>query len=211
MAEPERKATIDGQATPAEDVVHIGTPGGNRGGTGGSSGPEEPFAESGTSAPGEDAEPKSAKKSWLWRVLDRFEDIEIRMIVGVFRFTFVRVPLFIKDLAVNWFPTLVKFIKVTLLFAFWCLLIVGPVVWLNKDRVGVLFEQPTPMWTWMEAWSTPLPGIEQIRDISTWLWSSVALMGSVWGVLYVRRVRRSRRGAGGRWFGRRRRLPDRAG
>ena len=49
----------------------------------------------------DDREEKEEKRSWLWHLLDKLEDLEIRMIYGIFSFIFVRVPCFITDILIE--------------------------------------------------------------------------------------------------------------
>ena len=73
-------------------------------------------------------EQQEIKRSWLWNLLDKLEDIEIRMIYGIFLFIFAKIPIFIKDILVEWFLTFLKFLKVILLLSVWILIISAPVI-----------------------------------------------------------------------------------
>lgn len=117
-------------------------------------------------------------------VLELIEDVLVKMIVGLFRFISVKVPTEIYRAVVRWFPTLVRVGKIGALLAFWLIAALGPCL-VTLQFAGVLFEG----WTQLVAPNLYLshPGIWQAVAC---IYTALALSGSVWGVLYVRRRRK---------------------
>src|SRR6266446_149328 len=60
--------------------------------------------------------------------LDECETLLTRMIIGIFRFSFVRLPCWIYESTLQFAPTLVKAIRVLVLMAVWLLVAVVPAV-----------------------------------------------------------------------------------
>jgi hypothetical protein len=120
--------------------------------------------------------------------LEEVESLLLRMIAGVFRFTFVRTPRFLYDLVVRCLPWGVKIARVLILLVIWVAIVFGPAYW-----VYVLEEQPTP-------WAGPLGAVVRwfrehraLGHIGLTVWTVLALAGSVWGAIYIRRrIRRKR-------------------
>jgi tetratricopeptide (TPR) repeat protein len=112
-------------------------------------------------------------------LLDQLEDLLSRMIRGVFRFTFVRLPREVYEAVIRWFPTAVKLLKVLGLLAAWLLLTFGPVAWVLGNGAWVSPDVGPPL-AWYYAHRTPW-------DVALCLWSAVAIIGSVWGVARLRR------------------------
>ena len=121
-------------------------------------------------------------------VLAWLEDLLIKMIVGVFRFIFVKLPSEFYRALVLWFPTLVRLLKVASLLIVWLTVTFGPIaVALRSDDLGPtrpldLISAPEAATSHSELW--------------TWCavaYTAVALCGSVWGAMYVRRLRKQAR------------------
>lgn len=141
-----------------------------------------------------DAEEKEEKRSWLWYLLDKLEDVEIRMIYGIFRFIFIRVPCFIRDIILEWFPTLLKFLKVTVLFLIWCLIILSPIVLFSYNSYEKKIHHGSDYTSSFQDILYFIINLEFLKTSSQfsenymiWIWSILGVMGSVWGILYIRR------------------------
>lgn len=119
------------------------------------------------------------RKGILWRVLDRLEDCLIKMIIGIFKFAFWRIPKFIWDTIESWFLTVVKLINVFLLLILWLLIILGQLLYLYNKLYGI-----TPHRIDIEIELKQL-----VINYGPWslAWTAIALMGSFWGILYVQR------------------------
>lgn len=134
------------------------------------------FVETPTASPDGDAEP-----GWLGFL----EDLLVKMIIGVFRFIFVKVPGEVYRAFVRWFPTLVRFAKVVALLGVWLSVTFGPCA------VSLQFSGWETSWF---PWRIPVPQIYQDHAL-IWRWCAVfytvlAICGSIWGALYVRRRRK---------------------
>ncbi len=132
------------------------------------------------------------KKNWLSNLLDKLEDIEIKMIYGVFLFVFIKVPTFIKDTLIEWFSILMKLIKVMFLFILWLSIIFSPIIYFvyvnyDSEYVNEVFHNIYINYD-----------SEYIKDIFNEFSNnqyfiivsfcvSVGLIGSIWGVFHVRR------------------------
>ena len=118
-------------------------------------------------------------------VLELIEDVLVKMIVGLFRFISVKVPTEIYRAVVRWFPTLMRIGKIVALLAFWLTAALGPCL-VTLQFAGALFESRPQL---LPAPSLYLfhPGIWQVV---VGIYTALALSGSVWGVLYVRRRRK---------------------
>lgn len=121
--------------------------------------------------------------------LEIVEDLLIKMIAGLFRFICVKVPTELYLAVLRWFPTLVRMLRICLLLAFWLVAAFGPCI-VTLQFSGRAFE------TWRHI---PVPPIYETHSE---IWQAVvgsytvlALTGSLWGVLYVRRRRKTARAA----------------
>ena len=117
--------------------------------------------------------------------LGLLEDLLVKMIVGVFRFIFVKVPGEVCRALVRWFPTLVRFAKVIGLLGVWLSVTFG------LCAVSLQFSGWETSWF---PWRTPVPQIYQ-DHAQIWHWCAgcytvLAVCGSIWGALYVRRRRK---------------------
>lgn len=131
--------------------------------------------------PSTDTAEGDGELSWLGFL----EDLLIKMIIGVFRFIFVKVPGELYRSLVRWFPTLVRFAKVVALLGVWSSVTFGPCAF------SLQFSGWETSWF---PWRIPVPQI--YRDhAQLWNWcagcyTALAVCGSIWGALYVRRRRK---------------------
>jgi len=127
------------------------------------------------------------QKNWDWHgvpagdaelgLLDYFEDVLSRMLVGAWRFTTKHLPRTIGRLLRELYPKLLQFARVSLLFVTWGLLVFGPASCAAVDAVFLLEMKH------------PLSGLRAAWDGILCLCSGVLAVGSYWGLLYVRRRR----------------------
>ncbi len=114
-------------------------------------------------------------KNWLSNLLDKLEDLEVKMIYGVFQFIFWKVPKFIKDTLINWFPTLVKLIKVIFLFLVWLAIISSPLIYFvytNYDSEQI---------------SESFARFSDSEYLIVTFWIVIGLIGSIWGIFHLHR------------------------
>lgn len=112
--------------------------------------------------------------------LSLLEEVEVlfrRMISGIFRFIFVRLPTWIYEICKDFFDWLgrairylakfsVRLIRALFFVAIWGTLVFGPLA------VGMRFSSPNaPKWTLLKTWT--VVGV---------CWAAVGLMGSIWGL-----------------------------
>lgn len=118
-------------------------------------------------------------------LLEWLEDLFIKMIRGMFKFTFIHIPCEAYRTLIQWSPTLVRAFRVAILGATWLVLALTPLIWVLfhqsiMTRVGAdgLTE---PIWYYAHqlAWNTVF-----------YLYTGFAVVGSGWGVFYVKRLRR---------------------
>ena len=140
-------------------------------------------------------------------LLELIEDALIRMIKGIIRFIFVRVPVKIYELLNRIFPTLVKLIKVLFLLLVWGGIAFVPIVavlyWYDSTGIGQLWAAFVDA-PWFEKFSRLFDvatGLERelaanrLPGIIAWIWIVLFIAGSIWGLLFaVRRRRGERRG-----------------
>jgi hypothetical protein len=150
-------------------------------------------------------------------VLEFLEDLLIRMIKGIVRFIFVRVPFRIIELLNRYFPTLVKFIKVLFLLLVWLGIGIGPVLavlfWYDPGsfsaspprvpygRPATLDFAHSPISAVGNLISAFIAGLQ--RELAAnWLlaggavlWGGLFVAGSVWGLFFAVRRRRRERGS----------------
>lgn len=119
--------------------------------------------------------------------LDWIEDILKRMIVGLFRFVFVRVPVEIYRALVHWYPTLVQVVRILFLFASWLVCTFGPAALAWGLRVGWFRDVP---WEWLRGLQLPWYG-----DALIVFYTALAVAGSFWGIQYIKLKRRKRKNA----------------
>lgn len=122
-------------------------------------------------------------------LLEIVEDLLIKMIAGLFRFIFVKVPTELYRAVLRWFPTLVQMLRIGGLLMFWLAAALGPCVVMLQFS-GRAFEN------WPRI---PVPSMYEMHSE---IWQAVvgsytvlALTGSLWGVLYLRRRRKTIRAA----------------
>jgi hypothetical protein len=123
-----------------------------------------------------------------WDLLDEAESVLVRMIVGAFHFTLVRVPQFLYQTALSCVPWAFKAARVLALLAVWAAVVAGPAA--AALAVDSHFDPPpavAPAIAWCRGHAAACRAV-------LWGWSTLAAAGSVWGVLYLRR-RRTRRAA----------------
>jgi len=117
-----------------------------------------------------------SEKNWLLNLLDKLEDLEVKMIYGVFQFLFWKVPKFIKDTLINWFlPILVKLIKVIFLFVVWLAIISSPLIYFvytNYDSEQIIES---------------LAKFSNNEYFIAIFWIVIVLIGSIWGIFHVHR------------------------
>lgn len=118
-------------------------------------------------------------------LLEWLEDLFIKMIRGIFKFTLVHVPRELYRALVRWFPTLVRTLRVVVLGMIWLVLASAPFNWMLfheaiVNRLG-WDGSVEPVWYHSHrlAWNA-----------SIYLYSLLAVAGSGWGVLYIKRLRR---------------------
>lgn len=123
---------------------------------------------------------ENKKRGSLWKLLDHLEQYLLKMIFGVFKFIFYRFPKFVWDTLANWFPTIVKFIKVSVLLCFWIIIVIGPLGYLYYEVFGITLH---PIDIEIEFWT-----IVDAYGMWPMAWSLIALIGSFWGLIYVKRI-----------------------
>jgi hypothetical protein len=119
-------------------------------------------------------------------VLDEVESLLFRMLIGVIKFPFIRLPRLLYRTLRFLFPAAVRVIRIGFLVSILCVVVCGPAAfayffdtasnWL-ADRI------PTPLLTWMKAHSA-------ITRASCYAWMVVAMIGSMWGAIYARQKRK---------------------
>jgi hypothetical protein len=134
--------------------------------------------------------------------LEFLEDLLIRMIKGVVRFTLIRIPIRIIQYLNRYFPTLIRLIRVLFWLMLWIAIGVLPIaalLYLDDSRIFSLWDN-----------SNALPRYHHTSDLGAALWTElnrgtllsllslawlgVFATGSVWGPLFlVRRRRRERK------------------
>lgn len=123
--------------------------------------------------------------------LEWAEDLLVRMICGVYKFIFIKLPTEAYYTVVRWFPTLVRLIKVAFYLAILMASIFLPAV-MAMNRQGIIepsgwFVIPVP------DWYLDHPAI---WDAVAYCYSTLALIGSIWGAVYLRRRFKRRAVAG---------------
>lgn len=121
-------------------------------------------------------------------LLATIEDVLIKMIYGVFRFILIKVPQEIYGAVVRWFPTIVRLVRIMLLLAAWLVLVGGPAC------IRYLSVEYRPPW-WPEL-GTLLEFYWEhaaVFDGLIVVYTALAVCGSAWGVLYIRRRRKQAR------------------
>ncbi len=106
------------------------------------------------------------------------------MIVGIFRFMFVRFPVAIYEALVLFFPTAVKIVRLLILLMIWSALTFGPVF--AAFNMGIVMEAVHFTGIGSLAFYWCIENEITFRCISVG-WSILAVCGSVWGAVYVRR------------------------
>jgi hypothetical protein len=120
------------------------------------------------------------KRGALWKLLDRIEQYLLRMIFGIFKFSLYHLPKYIWDTLTNWFPTIMKFVKVVLLLCFWIAVVIGPLSYLYYKIFGIT---PHPIDI-----ETEYRAIVDTYGIWPIAWAIVAIIGSFWGLIYIKRI-----------------------
>jgi len=153
------------------------------------------------------------ENSFFFNFLDRIEDMLIKMIYGISKFTFIKIPKFLKDTLVRLFPTLVKLVKVLFLFILWATIIFGPLIYYvynteyNNwfiDSVRKLFNSFynyfldvfVYVFDYHSIFYNILNFFGQLFAIfnsdsffifAIITWVLVGMVGSIWGIWYIRR------------------------
>jgi DNA-directed RNA polymerase subunit RPC12/RpoP len=122
--------------------------------------------------------------------LEWAEDLLVRMICGVYKFIFIKLPTEAYHTVVRWFPTLVRLIKVAFYLAILMASIFLPAV-VAMNRQGIIeasgwFVIPVPDWYLAHP---------AIWDAVAYSYTALALIGSVWGAVYLRRRFKKRKSA----------------
>lgn len=130
----------------------------------------------------EPREPSASNSSKpLTSFLETLENLFIKMIVGVFKFILLKLPTELFNLVQRWFPTLVKSLKVGLLAAIWMVLVLSPVVvvfgWERLVKIGS-GAATLPIW---------FHEYESALRLGSSVYTTLALAGSLWGALTLRR------------------------
>lgn len=131
---------------------------------------------------------ETASSAELPALLDWLEDLFIKMIRGIFKFTIIHVPCEVYRALVRWSPTLVRIIRVTILGVIWLLLATAPLLWalfhqqmMNRFGRDGLNE---PVWYYAHRLAC---------DTLAYTYTGFAVAGSGWGVVYIKRLRRQLR------------------
>lgn len=105
-------------------------------------------------------------------LLEWIEEILIKMILGIFQFILLRLPQEIFEALVRWLPTTIRLIRILVLFCSWMLLVSGPAAttWFMIEKQ----QADCPWYAWPAAWG----------------YTFLAILGSAWGVRYIKRRRR---------------------
>lgn len=101
------------------------------------------------------------------------------MIHGLFRFVFVEVPIYVFETLTDWFPNIWKFIHVLLLAVVGAAIVFAPFL-----IVGYRAYQQNSFT--LNLWSL-LTGLSTFELSVAFLWLFVACVGSVWGIIRLRR------------------------
>lgn len=122
--------------------------------------------------------------------LDELERLLIRMLIGVFKFPFVRLPAIIYDWWNALFPTIVQLTRILLLVVTLFVFVFGPAVYAfyHQDANGLIRQHLGENQALSILESNPTV----VKSVS-YCWSFLALVGAVWGAVYVRRKRRRMR------------------
>ena len=95
--------------------------------------------------------------------LNELEEFLQRMITGMLRFIFRKIPHWTYDVFQTWMPTMLKFLRVMGIAIFFAIVAFGP--------------------GWL-AWQFNLPSVW--LTIFFYAWTLTAFAGSIWGLLYMR-------------------------
>ena len=118
-------------------------------------------------------------------VLAFLEDLLVRMIVGVFRFIFVKLPSELYRALRRWFPTLMRVVKILILLVAWLTLVFGPLFGslhrAGSAKMWLPYEITVPAFYLRHA---------QLLDALVLGYSAIAVVGSIWGAVYMRRRRK---------------------
>ncbi len=139
----------------------------------------------------------------LWILLNKVQDLELRMIRGVFRFVFRKVPSFLWDTLCRWAPTLAKFLQVVALGAVLAIIVGGPLLYASYPSYHLLVADIDGFLMALGQLAFAVPFDEVPRALVI-LWTALAAIGAVWGIFYVRRRAARKHKA---WFWRRRSEP----
>lgn len=115
------------------------------------------------------------------------ESLLVRMLVGTLKFPFVKLPHILFGVLQVVFPIAVRLFRVVLLALILAAIVLGPGAYacyyqqLNKWLAD---NAPGQVTSWLETH----PTMVQLLGYS---WTAIAIIGSVWGAVYVSRNRRS--------------------
>lgn len=129
----------------------------------------------------------------LWSVLDKLESLLVKMIRGAFYFTFVRVPRWVYDILVEWFSSVIKAVRVLILAVLWLVIVVIPGLFaflVHEGHTASLREAVSSDAVWLSAIEGWFGSHGVYATVVAYTWSGLALVGSVWGAVHLRRRRR---------------------
>lgn len=135
-------------------------------------------------SPREQTHAATEQDGWLWRSLGKVEEYELRMIFGIFRFVFWRLPRLIYDEVIAWLPTVAKLIKVVGLFVIWSSCVGAPLVLsiYSLSYIGDILNQ-----MWSVAWRAIIDIGAILNETWRWAWLVTAVLGSAWGITHIKR------------------------
>ena len=116
------------------------------------------------------------------------ESLLIRMLVGTLKFPFVRLPHILFGVLQVVFPVAVRLTGVALLALILGVIVLGPGAYAHyfqEVNKWLADNAPGPVTPWL----TTHPTTVQLLGYS---WTAIAIIGSIWGAIYVSRKRRSK-------------------
>jgi hypothetical protein len=116
-------------------------------------------------------------------LLDQIIGVLKRMIIGVFRFSFGRLPNLIWQWIKQINPTLQKVAFIFGLFVLWMALIIWPLILMESLSDESLNHLPSFLQHYRD---NPL----SLASLLVWGWIGITLLGSIWGVHFVRLKRK---------------------
>lgn len=141
----------------------------------------------------------------LWNALNTIEQLERKMIIGIFKFTFYKCPNFIWSTIKSWLPNVVKLAKVWLFFCAWLCIVLFPVIYYiyTSGQAGYVAGWLSEK---VRSAHSATESIKYIVNAAIYVyefilqdhvafilgWIALCLVGSFWGVLHITRTRFSR-------------------